>query len=257
MRVRSRRHRASRAATRVRRSGASSSPSLPPRLSRAEAAPSGGAALFKGPGATIQCGPGKRQENEEIDLGVRRGCRGSGRRRPLASATPRSGTLEGGQGVLELHGRAGFVLHVLFLERRLGPGRHEYPLSPAESNSSDAILDPPGPGNNKAFGYCNLPDGLNGVCTFTGGTGKFTHFRATITVSYLGELNYHWEGPYSFSPQVTQRQPLRPALRRWPVVQEGPPRAGLPAPVAREHPCRSGRTNPAAHSETSSYAGVA
>jgi len=70
-----------------------------------------------------------------------------------------------------------------------------------ESNSSDAILDPPGPGNNKAFGHCNLPDGLNGACAFTGGTGKFTHFRVTITVSYLGGLNYHWEGPYSFSPR--------------------------------------------------------
>ena len=67
--------------------------------------------------------------------------------------------------------------------------------------ASDVILDPPGPGNNKAFGRCELPDGLNGECTFNGGTGEFRHFRATLTVTYLGDVNWHWEGPYSFSPQ--------------------------------------------------------
>ena len=61
-------------------------------------------------------------------------------------------------------------------------------------------LTPPGPGNNQAFGHCYLPDSLNGNCTFTGGTGKFTHFHATLTVTYEGGLNFHWEGPYSFSP---------------------------------------------------------
>lgn len=73
-------------------------------------------------------------------------------------------------------------------------------LQPADL-ASDVILDPPGPGNNKAFGRCELPDGLNGECTFDGGTGKFTHFRATLTVTYLGDVDWHWEGPYSFSPQ--------------------------------------------------------
>lgn len=67
--------------------------------------------------------------------------------------------------------------------------------------ASDVILDPSGPGNNKAFGRCNLPDGLNGECTFTGGTGEFTHFRATLAVTSDDGLNWHWEGPYSFSPQ--------------------------------------------------------
>jgi hypothetical protein len=84
-------------------------------------------------------------------------------------------------------------------------GTNIFYLQP-ESNSSDAILDPPGPGNNKAFGHCNLPDGLNGTCVFAGGTGKFTHFHATLAVTWLGAgvgdgLNWHWEGPYSFSPQ--------------------------------------------------------
>ena len=71
-----------------------------------------------------------------------------------------------------------------------------------EALASDVILDPPGPGNNKAFGHCELDEQtLNGECTFNGGTGEFTHFQATLTVTYLGDVNWHWEGPYSFSPQ--------------------------------------------------------
>ena len=67
---------------------------------------------------------------------------------------------------------------------------------------SDVTLDPPGPGNNLAFGHChlNLATGV-GLCTFSGGTGKFTHFHASAQVSYLGGPNYAWEGTYSFSPR--------------------------------------------------------
>jgi hypothetical protein len=65
---------------------------------------------------------------------------------------------------------------------------------------SDVVLDPPGPGNNKAFGHCtvNLATGV-GVCTFAGGTGKFTHFNASVAVSYLGGPDFAWEGTYSFN----------------------------------------------------------
>jgi hypothetical protein len=120
---------------------------------------------------------------------------------PLASATPRSGTLKVDKECSHYTGGPGS--YCTFYSSNVGwapVGTNIVYLQP-ESNSSDAILDPPGPGNNKAFGHCNLPDGLNGACAFTGGTGKFTHFHATITVSYLGGLNFHWEGPYSFSPQ--------------------------------------------------------
>jgi hypothetical protein len=66
---------------------------------------------------------------------------------------------------------------------------------------TDVVLDPPGPGNNTAFGHCalNLETGV-GVCTFSGGTGKFTHFQANVAVSNVGGPNYAWEGTYSFSP---------------------------------------------------------
>lgn len=66
---------------------------------------------------------------------------------------------------------------------------------------SDLILDTPGPGNNTAFGHVtiNFATGL-GVVTFSGGTGKFTHFHASVAVSPLGGVNWAWEGTYSFSP---------------------------------------------------------
>lgn len=68
-------------------------------------------------------------------------------------------------------------------------------------SGSDVVLDPPGPGNNTAFGNCSL---AVGVCTFSGGTGKFTHFQATAAVSLPlggpGGPNFSWTGTYSFSP---------------------------------------------------------
>jgi hypothetical protein len=67
---------------------------------------------------------------------------------------------------------------------------------------SDVVLDVPGPGNNVAFGHChlNLVTGL-GLCTFSGGTGKFTQFHASANVSYLSGPNYAWDGMYSFDPR--------------------------------------------------------
>jgi len=65
------------------------------------------------------------------------------------------------------------------------------------------VLDPPGSGNNKAFGTCFL--GGNPMhCEFSGGTGKFTWFQASVvvTVTDLGATNelWHWAGTYSFTP---------------------------------------------------------
>lgn len=125
---------------------------------------------------------------------------------PLASATPRSGTLEVDKECSGYTGGPGSYCTFYASNVDWAPaGTNVFYLQPA-TNSNDVILDPPGPGNNKAFGHCYLPDGLNGNCTFAGGTGKFTHFHATITVTWLGgpndpdSLNFHWEGAYSFSP---------------------------------------------------------
>ena len=65
--------------------------------------------------------------------------------------------------------------------------------------STDIVLDPPGPGNNHAFGHCalNLATGI-GVCTLSGGTGKFTWIHARVDVSPLGWPNFAWDGEYSY-----------------------------------------------------------
>ena len=124
---------------------------------------------------------------------------------PLASATPRSGTLQVDKECSHYTGGPGSYCTIYHSNVAWAPvGTNLRYLQP-ESNSSDVILDPPGPGNNKAFGHCNLPDGYYGTCVFSGGTGKFTHFHATLSSDWRGAndgdgLNWHWEGSYSFSP---------------------------------------------------------
>ena len=67
---------------------------------------------------------------------------------------------------------------------------------------SDVVLDLPGPGNNKAFGHCHLSLGTGrGLCTFSGGTGKFAQFQARANVSSLGGTLWAWDGTYSFDPR--------------------------------------------------------
>lgn len=70
------------------------------------------------------------------------------------------------------------------------------------SLDSDIVLDLPGPGDNTAFGHCqlNLVTGI-GLCTFSGGTGKFSHFHGSANVSHLGGPDYAWDGMYSFDPR--------------------------------------------------------
>ena len=72
----------------------------------------------------------------------------------------------------------------------------------ATALDSDIVLDLPGPGKNKAFGHCMLGFATStGVCTFSGGTGQFTWFQATVDVSYLGGADWGWDGTYDFSPR--------------------------------------------------------
>ena len=75
-------------------------------------------------------------------------------------------------------------------------------LTPA---GTDIVLDTPGPGNNKAFGHCALDPATGlGLCTFSGGTGKFTTFSATAHVTpptMQDPVNWHWDGTYSFVPR--------------------------------------------------------
>jgi hypothetical protein len=79
-------------------------------------------------------------------------------------------------------------------------------LDPAGLGTADGgavVLDPPKPGNNKAFGTCFL-GGTPMHCDFSGGTGKFTWFQAYVVVTVTDQGTpdelWHWAGTYSFTP---------------------------------------------------------
>ena len=67
------------------------------------------------------------------------------------------------------------------------------------SLNSDVIVYPPNSGKSIAFGHCALDfaTGL-GHCDFSGGTGRFSGFRASVTVSCVGAI-CALDGTYSFS----------------------------------------------------------
>lgn len=72
----------------------------------------------------------------------------------------------------------------------------------ALSLDSDVVIDLPGPGNNTAFGHCQVDlASAIGHCTFSGGTGKFTQFHGTAKGALLGGPDWAWDGTYSFDPR--------------------------------------------------------
>jgi len=69
----------------------------------------------------------------------------------------------------------------------------------ATALSSDLMLVPPNGGNSVAFGHVELNRVTRtGVLTFSGGTGKFQHFSANVTITFLYPLNWAWDATYSF-----------------------------------------------------------
>jgi hypothetical protein len=64
---------------------------------------------------------------------------------------------------------------------------------------TDITLVLPHRGVSRAFGHCrlDLATGI-GLCTFSGGTGRFKGFSARADVSSLGRPNWAWNGTYSF-----------------------------------------------------------
>jgi len=72
----------------------------------------------------------------------------------------------------------------------------------ATALSSDIMLVSPNPGNNVAFGHVELNRVTRtGTATFSGGTGKFQHFTASVTFLFLSPRNWAWDGTYSFSDE--------------------------------------------------------
>ncbi|MEO8597072.1 MAG: hypothetical protein ABI759_27385 [Candidatus Solibacter sp.] len=67
--------------------------------------------------------------------------------------------------------------------------------------ATDIFLDA-GAGN-MAVGHCTIDAANFGLCTFSDGAGQFAGFHASIAVSPFSssatEVNYHWEGTYTYS----------------------------------------------------------
>jgi hypothetical protein len=118
------------------------------------------------------------------------------------SAAPRSGDLHVTKECTEYTGLAGSFCTITSSNvQAIEVGSRVVYASAAGSAGldSDVVLDPPGQGNNAAFGHCTL-DAVISRCTFSGGTGKFTWFTASVEVSDLGGNNWGWDGTYSFGP---------------------------------------------------------
>jgi hypothetical protein len=123
---------------------------------------------------------------------------------PLASATSRSGTLELYKECSEYTGLTGSFCTIKSSNlKEIKAGSKVFYLQP-KSLASDVVLDPPGPGSDKAYGRCSLNKAGNGSCVFTRGTGVFHGFHANLRVTHLGDPSaspfYYWDGPYTFSP---------------------------------------------------------
>jgi hypothetical protein len=119
---------------------------------------------------------------------------------PALSASPRSGDLRVTKECSQF-ATASFCTILTSNVKAIEVGtriRYFQPEKIGTPSGSDVVLDPPGPGNNKAFGNCSL---AVGVCTFAGGTGKFASFRASVDVTHTDDFSvWFWDGTYSFSP---------------------------------------------------------
>ena len=126
---------------------------------------------------------------------------------PVSASFPRSGALHVTKECSAYAGQAGDFCTITSSDlKEIEVGSRVVYAQAADFGTftldSSVVLDLPGPGHNTALGRCrlNLVTGI-GLCTFSGGTGAFTHFDASVDVSPPADgVNWHWTGTYSFSP---------------------------------------------------------
>lgn len=119
----------------------------------------------------------------------------------LGLSSPRSGALIVTKECSEYTGLAGSFCTITASNLKQIPvgSRVVYTDAANLPSGTDLIVDPPGPGNNIAFGHVLLDISTGtGTLTISGGTGVFTHFNASVAVSYLGGFDWLWDGTYSY-----------------------------------------------------------
>lgn len=116
--------------------------------------------------------------------------------------SPRSGTFTAHKNCSQYSGLAGgfCTLTESSLKQIEDGTRVIYASAPTATQvSSDITLVAPTPGNNVAFGHVELNRVTRtGTATFSGGTGKFEHFSATVAITWISPMNWSWDGTYSF-----------------------------------------------------------
>ncbi len=125
-----------------------------------------------------------------------------------AASSSRSGTFHVEKECSTYSGQAGDICTITSSTlKEIEPGSrviYAKAVSSAGILDTDVRLDLPGPGNNAAFGHCTVDlnniDGTTG-CEFSGGTGKFTWFHASVVLTPVGGAVLAWDGTYSFSPR--------------------------------------------------------
>jgi hypothetical protein len=150
-----------------------------------------------------------------LALLVASGCSGNDATAPLSAdrrllsvvsrsaSSEREGTFHGVKECSGFTGGAGSFCEIqLSNVRQIPTGSHIIYLNPAAvftPTGTDVILADLPQGTNAAFGHCALNAAIGrGLCTFSGGTGKFKQFRASFTVSAPKDLSWQLDGPYSF-----------------------------------------------------------
>jgi hypothetical protein len=119
------------------------------------------------------------------------------------STSPRSGELHVTKECSHYFGQAGQFCTITSSNLdAIRPGTNVVYTSAAGATSLDSNLVLDGPGNNNADGHVTL--GFltgTGVVTFSGGTGQFSGFHASVVVTFNPTDGlWHWDGTYSFTP---------------------------------------------------------
>jgi len=121
---------------------------------------------------------------------------------PSVMASPRAGALHMTKECSEYTGGAGsFCTFTSSNIKAIEAGARIVYAEAAGATALDTdVAIAAGPGN-VAAGHCTLDfTALPGRCTFSGGTGKFNHFHASVAVSVDATGLWHWDGTYGFSP---------------------------------------------------------